>query len=284
MVGTIKSPNNALKVSIKSNKTEVKVGEEVQITSTAKNLGTTKLTGVLLNTDLTNKLFEISRDYLNENNNSMFGSRSYELNSGESMTLNITAKSLSNSKIEVSSVLSIEDASKINVANTKAKIVLNENNYKELLGLNLFADKPKKITNTVYEGVLNLWISNMSALDVNPVQVQIDLDKTFGNGAKLIPESLKVSLLDNVKIDPSFNGTYTNTTLLIDSLSTFKSKSIQKAQITFKVDLEKSEKSIFYACFSVLCFFSKEGNGKWYHRKYTGCKQGHKPTQKTKNK
>ncbi len=246
-LGTPKAPSSALKVTIKSNKKEAKVGEEVQITSTAKNLSKTKVSGVILNTDITNRLTEISRNYLNENNGSMEGSTPYELNPGDSITLNITAKSLSNSKIEISSVLSVSNHSDLNMANNKAKIILNENNYKELLGLNLFSDKPKKITNTIYEGVLNLWISNLSILDVNPVQVNLDLDKTFGNGAKLIPESVKISLLENVKIDPSFNGTFNNTSLLIDSLSTFKSKTIQKAQITYKVDLEKAEKSVFYA-------------------------------------
>ena len=52
----------------------------------------------------------------------MEGSTPYELNPGDSITLNITAKSLSNSKIEISSVLSVANPSELNIANNKAKI------------------------------------------------------------------------------------------------------------------------------------------------------------------
>lgn len=131
--------------------------------------------------------------------------------------------------------------------NNAAIWVINSKTQIQTIGLNMTAEKTRKISNDIYTAGLKIDINSLSEKNLNPIDIKLDLSKVFGNGATLVDNSITVYADNSLYVNPTYEGKTKRISLLIDSLSTISARTKKSILLNFKVNLSKATTPNFYA-------------------------------------
>ncbi|OYU66327.1 MAG: hypothetical protein CFE22_09945 [Cytophagaceae bacterium BCCC1] len=232
-----------LSLEISTSNTTFTKNEEIEFELNVKNIGEIKATNIKIEVDLPPNLEYIG----NSNNGAVINQRIsfniLSLNAENETRLKFKAKAQELGQIKILSKLIALDQHDSDLKNNSDEIIINSLNH---VGLSILEGETRLISNKIFEKSIDVFIENLGDQDISPIQLNLNLNKAFGNGANFSSESLKVETEDRFTINKDFDGKAENEQLFIDSLSVLKSKSKQKVKITFRLDLSTSNRTEFH--------------------------------------
>ena len=232
-----------LSLEISTSKTTFTKNEEIEFEINIKNKGKIKATNIKIEVDLPPIVEYIG----NSNNGTVIDQRiSFKilsLNAENESCLKFKAKALELGQIKLLSKLMALDQHDSNLNNNSDDVTVNSLNH---VGLSILDGETRLISDKIFEKSIDVFIENLGDQDISPIQLNLNLNKTFGNGANFSSQNLKVETEDRLAINEDFDGKAENEELFIDSLSVLKSKSKQKVKITFRLDLRNSNITEFH--------------------------------------
>jgi gliding motility-associated-like protein len=250
---TNKSPFTDLKISTFTNKKIVKIGEAFEIKIVVKNQGKTKASNIEILSLIPNKLNISTTDAAIEFNDGILSRKIKELAAKDSIVISYDASLTISGKLILSALILKLDETDNNPKNNRAEVIINDEAINSQIGASMIIEEPKKIADNKYEIKLKINLKNLGKTEVKPVNVSLDFDKIFGNGAMVLDdEKPKVSTLPGLIINENYIGRFTNAALLTDTLCSLKALEKQTINVSFKVNIANAEVKTFYANAMVL--------------------------------
>ncbi|MFC5411673.1 gliding motility-associated C-terminal domain-containing protein [Larkinella bovis] len=115
-----------------------------------------------------------------------------------------------------------------------------------LLGVAKSVSKLEDLGAGVYKVTYTIKLSNLGSDDLKNVQVVDNLTETFGSDVLIGPGKPVLTAESGLAIDTTYTGQGMLTSLLIDSLSTLPKNTSRFINLTVRVDVSKSPKTIYY--------------------------------------
>jgi uncharacterized repeat protein (TIGR01451 family) len=232
-----------LSVEISSNKKYIAKNEELEFEIEIKNQGKTRATNIKIEIELPWNL-----EYITNSSNAIFINNNLiftvvSLNTGNDTKLKFKVLAKYNGQSTTVAKLTNFDQHDTDLKNNiSEQIIYPANN----IGLSMIEGESKIIADNIYEKTLDVFLENSSDKDISPIQLNLNLNKIFGNGAIFQSENIKIETSGRFSLNKDYSGKAENEGLFIDSLSVLNSKSVQKLKITFRVDLRQSDKAEFH--------------------------------------
>jgi uncharacterized repeat protein (TIGR01451 family)/gliding motility-associated-like protein len=241
-------PVDSVDVSITktANSPIVVVGENVIYTVIAKNVGKKTASGIQVRDILPNGLSFVSGSANIANTNGTIIGKADTLKVGQSATFTITAKVTGTGKITNKAELFRIDQNDTVLSNNSSEYSINNPVNGELIGLAKAAGTPVNVNGNVYDVPFTFNVLNMGSTDLTNVQVTDDLDKTFGSGAKIVGDSIKVSVDSGFVANAKYSGRATQINLLDPAKSNLKKGERKTIKFTVRVDLTNATTNKFF--------------------------------------
>ncbi|MCP9754168.1 hypothetical protein EGI26_03190 [Lacihabitans sp. CCS-44] len=232
-----------LVIEIVTPKTTFGKEEEIELELKIKNQGKIRASNIIAEVDIPWNFEYIKNSSIGKDINQkiLFNISSLSIGNESKIKFKIKANQIGLSIIS-SKILGF-DQNDPDLKNNSYQLTLNSLNN---VGLSISEGETKSITNDLFEKSIDVFIENLGEEDVSPIQLNLNLNKAFGNGASFSSENLKIETEDRFAINKDYTGKAENSEILIDSLSILKSKSKQRIRIIFRIDLSKSDKTEFH--------------------------------------
>ena len=115
-----------------------------------------------------------------------------------------------------------------------------------LLGVAKSVGTPTLVETGVYDIPYTIKLSNMGTVPLNKVQVVDNLSQTFGHGALIVSNKVKVTTDAGLTADSLYTGQGLITKMLVDSLSTLPVGANRSLTFTVRVDVKNADSLTFY--------------------------------------
>jgi gliding motility-associated-like protein len=247
----IKLPANSdytdIKISISSDKNIAQKNEPIQLKISVENIGKNSAKNIIVGVPIlaNYEIHTTGSEGKYENGYWVFKIEELKTSSSIEKTINLILNAKAETKISAN-LISLDQIDE-NKENNSAFWVLNSKTEVQAVGLNMTAEETQKISNGIYAAALKIDINNITENSINPIDIKLDLAKTFGNGASLVENSLTVTADKSLYVNPTYEGKTKRISLLIDSLSTISARSKNSISLSFKVNLSKATTPNFYA-------------------------------------
>uniref|UniRef100_UPI003BA568FB T9SS type B sorting domain-containing protein n=1 Tax=Emticicia sp. TaxID=1930953 RepID=UPI003BA568FB len=224
----------------------VPVNETVSYKVIVKNNGQVKATGIEVRDILPSGL---AFESVTSNATFANGIVSLKLDSlvrGDSVIFTYNTKVTAAGKIVNKAELSkIKETDNV-LSNNSSEAVINDPASGELIGLSKVCDPAILVSDKIYNVPFVIYVTNLGGTDVKNIQVKDDLDRAFGNGAKILNDTIKIVADSGLVVNPKYTGRGLNTDMLIDSLSSIKKGQKLVMRFTVKVDLKNATVTDFF--------------------------------------
>ncbi|GAB3808398.1 hypothetical protein GCM10028819_47380 [Spirosoma humi] len=117
---------------------------------------------------------------------------------------------------------------------------------KGLLGVAKSVGTPTLVQEGIYDVPYTILLSNMGTVPLKNVQVVDNLAQTFGHGALIVSNRVKVTSTGNIAVDSLYTGQGTVTKMLIDSMSTLAVGARSLLSFTVRVDVKNADSLTFF--------------------------------------
>ncbi|WP_435355906.1 gliding motility-associated C-terminal domain-containing protein [Emticicia sp. SJ17W-69] len=224
----------------------VPINESVNYKVVVKNVGQNKATGLIVRDILPNSLsFErVSNNATFENG--IITAKIDTLKAGDSTTFTYTTKVISAGKIvNKVELFKINETDNV-LSNNSSEYTINDLSLGKLLGISKVCEPAIWVRDKVYKVPFVIYITNLGSEDINNLQVKDDLDRAFGNGAKILNDTIQITTDASLAANTNYTGRGLNTNLLIDSLSSIKKGQKLTLRFTVKVDLKDATVNNFF--------------------------------------
>ncbi|AWV96802.1 hypothetical protein DJ013_00810 [Arcticibacterium luteifluviistationis] len=198
----------------------VDVGDTVTYTVEVKNLSQYAATGVVVRDILPGGLAFISTSSNASFVNGIVSTTIDSLKAGESVSMTYLSKVSAAGKIVNKAELLELDQIDNTLSNNVSEFVINNPIDGNLIGVSKVVGDFVSLGNNQFEVPYTIYVSNMGGGVLNNVQVTDDLDRTFGNGAVIVSDTMEVTTTGTLTANPNYTGRIDGQALLIDSLST----------------------------------------------------------------
>ncbi|AWV97705.1 T9SS type B sorting domain-containing protein [Arcticibacterium luteifluviistationis] len=198
----------------------VDVGDTVTYTVEVKNLSLNAATGVVVRDILPGGLTFISTSSNASFVNGIVSTTIDSLKAGESVSMTYLSKVSAAGKIVNKAELLELDQIDNTLSNNVSEFVINNPIDGNLIGVSKAVGDFVSLGNNQFEVPYTIYVSNMGGGVLNNVQVTDDLDRTFGNGAVIVSDTMEVTTTGTLTANPNYTGRIDGQSLLIDSLST----------------------------------------------------------------
>lgn len=115
-----------------------------------------------------------------------------------------------------------------------------------LLGVAKSVGKPTLVETGVYDIPYTITLSNMGTLPLTKVQVVDNLSQTFGHGALIVSNRIKVTTDTGLTADSLYTGQGLITKILVDSMSTLPVGANRSLSFTVRVNVKNADSLTFY--------------------------------------
>jgi gliding motility-associated-like protein len=252
---TVKAPNcsSSFTENLKKNTTDLEltlatttakfeIEKEFEILVNIKNNGNLRATNALIEVELPSNLHYLteSSNAIQTNNKLTFNILS--LGSGNNISYKFRIKSKTASVCKIIAKVTGIDQQDADLKDNIAWLNLLPSNG---IGISIMEGETRLISGNVFEKKIEVYLQNTLDEDISPIQVNLNLNKYFGNGAQFIPESLKLEADDKFRLNPDYNGKGENDGIFIDSLSLLSSKKTQKVNLSFRVNLSQTDRTVY---------------------------------------
>jgi uncharacterized repeat protein (TIGR01451 family)/gliding motility-associated-like protein len=243
------NPNGGLvDISVKkvSSSAVVPVNEIATYKVVVKNIGQNKATGIVIRDILPSGL-----TYLSASNNVSYNSGIISVNidslkAGDSTTITYNTKVVAAGKIiNKAELFKINETDKV-LSNNSSEYTINDITSGQLIGLSKVCEPAVLVSNMIYNVPFVIYVTNLGSSDISKLQVKDDLNRAFGNGAKILNDTIKIVADAGLVVNYKYTGRGLNTNLLIDSLSSIKKGQKLALRFIVKVDLSKATVSDFF--------------------------------------
>jgi uncharacterized repeat protein (TIGR01451 family)/gliding motility-associated-like protein len=243
------NPNGGLvDIAVKkvSSSAIVPVNEIATYKVVVKNVGQNKATGIVIRDILPNGLTYVSASGNVSYNSGIISVKIDSLKAGDSTTFTYNTKVVAAGKIiNKAELFKINETDKV-LSNNSSEYTINNITSGQLIGLSKVCEPAVLVSNAVYNVPFVIYVTNLGSTDISKIQVKDDLNRAFGNGAKILNDTIKIVADAGLVVNPKYTGRGLNTNLLIDSLSSIKKGQKLTLRFTVKVDLAKATVSDFF--------------------------------------
>lgn len=168
------------------------------------------------------------------------------LKKGDSTTFTYTTKVTAAGKIvNKAELLKINETDNV-LSNNSSEFTINDPTVSKLIGISKVCDPAVLVNDMIYNVPFVIYVTNLGSEDVNKLQVKDDLDRAFGNGAKILNDTIKLVADAGLVVNPKYTGRGLNTNMLIDSASSIKKGQKLAIRFTVKVDLKNATITNFF--------------------------------------
>ncbi|MCR9064010.1 MAG: gliding motility-associated C-terminal domain-containing protein, partial [Cytophagales bacterium] len=225
-------------ISKVSSDSVVALGDTVTYTVTAKNIGDNTASKVSVRDILPDGLTFVSTSTGSAYANGMIIGKVDTLKKGESFVMTYSSVvSAAGAIVNKAELLSVDQIDNV-LSNNISENVINDPETGGLIGVSKVAGEPVDLGNKTFEIPYTIYVSNMGGEDLSNVQVTDDLDRTFGNGAVILDDTIALTAEGTLSVNPNYTGRLNGVNLLIDSLSSLKVG--ERFAINFKVKVDIS--------------------------------------------
>ncbi len=114
-----------------------------------------------------------------------------------------------------------------------------------LLGVAKSVGQPTRVGEGVYDIPYTIRVTNLGTVALRKVQVVDNLSRTFGRGALIVSNRIRVAADAGFVADSTFTGQGLITGLLVDSLSTLPTQTSRSLTFTVRVDVKNADTLTF---------------------------------------
>jgi gliding motility-associated-like protein len=147
--------------------------------------------------------------------------------------------------INKAELFKINETDKV-LSNNSSEYTINDITSGQLIGLSKVCEPAVLVSNMIYNVPFVIYVTNLGSSDISKLQVKDDLNRAFGNGAKILNDTIKIVADAGLVVNYKYTGRGLNTNLLIDSLSSIKKGQKLALRFIVKVDLSKATVSDFF--------------------------------------
>ncbi|MBP8155404.1 MAG: gliding motility-associated C-terminal domain-containing protein, partial [Leadbetterella sp.] len=224
----------------------VPVNKFVDYTVVVKNLNTTVATNLVVRDIIPAGLVIESVSSNAKFENGAVIAKIASLSKTDSVKFTYRAKVTAAGKIENKAELFAVDQIDQVLSNNTSIFTINDVATTDLVGLSKNVGTITKIGNNKFEVPFTFNIANMGATKLTKVKLVDDLGVTFGNGVEILDDTIVVTAAAGLKANPNFTGRGSNTSLLIDSLSSIEVGKTLSVSFKVKVDITNASKTEFF--------------------------------------
>ncbi|MFD2524101.1 T9SS type B sorting domain-containing protein [Emticicia soli] len=241
------TPTVDLAISKKASADKVEMNQEVEYKVSVRNVGTLKATGIEVRDILPYKLSFVSASANATYNNGIVNLKLDSLLAGDSVTFTYKTKVVAGGKIVNKAELSkVNEVDNTTANNVSEYTINNPANEEVMLGMSKVSGEAVLISEKTYTIPFTIYVRNMGNADVTGVQVVDDLEKAFGNGAKILNDTVSIVADSGLVVNPNYTGRGQHKNMLIDSLSTIKKGATSKLSFNVRVDVSEATSDKFY--------------------------------------
>ncbi|WP_337045207.1 gliding motility-associated C-terminal domain-containing protein [Emticicia sp. 17c] len=236
-----------LAISKKAMADKVELNQEVEYKVWVKNVGQTKATGIEVRDILPYKLSFMSGSANATYTNGVVSLKLDSLKAGDSTSFTYKTRVVAGGKVVNKAELAKVNEVDNTFANNVSEYTINDPAKESvLLGLSKVSGTPVLNADSTYRIPFTIYVKNMGNADATGVQVIDDLEKAFGNGAKILNDTVKVVADSGLVVNPHYTGRGLHKEMLIDSLSTIKKGATAALRFNVKLDLKNASTGQFY--------------------------------------
>ncbi|CAH0993896.1 hypothetical protein EMA8858_00001 [Emticicia aquatica] len=224
----------------------VALNESLDYKVVVKNVGTITASGIEVRDILPSGLTFESVSNNGTFANGIISMKIDSLKKGDSTTFTYKTKVTSVGKIVNKAELFRVKESDTVLSNNSSEAIINDPASGKLIGLSKVSETPVLVSDKIYNVPFVIYVTNLGGEDVSKIQVKDDLNRAFGNGAKILNDTIKVVADAGLVVNPKFTGRGSNTELLVDSLSSIKKGQKLALKFTVKVDLKDATVTNFF--------------------------------------
>ncbi len=244
------TPDSTKYVDIAVHKTadtsHVKVGGLVTYTLKARNLSQNMATGVVIRDVLPGGLFLTGNPSGVGYSNGTITASIDTLKAGQEVSFSYTARvTAAGMIINRAELLSLDQIDNV-LSNNTSEYRINDIGAGDLLGVSKVAGQYVDLGNRQFEVPYTIYVTNMGSSKLTGIQVTDDLDKTFGNGAVIVSDTIPVTAEGTLVANPSYTGRGNHQNLLTDSLSSLEAGARLAINFKVKVDLTAASTNTYY--------------------------------------
>ncbi|WP_238808562.1 T9SS type B sorting domain-containing protein [Emticicia aquatica] len=236
--------NVDISVNISASTKIAQINDSVRYTIKIKNLSKNKATGIVIRNSLPNELEFISKSTNVFVEKGIISIKIDSLNRGDSTVFSYWTKVLFagriTNQIELFKLNEIDTLS----SNNSSQIILNEQSL--FAGISKVAGEPVLIKDKIFDVPFVIYLNNLTNNTLNKIQVVDDLERTFGKGAKILNDTIKIFASTGLVVNKNYTGKGKQTTMLIDSLSSMTKGQVSRLTFTVRVDLSAATDNQFY--------------------------------------
>ncbi|GAB3521720.1 hypothetical protein GCM10027442_46150 [Emticicia fontis] len=226
---------------------KVDMNQEVEYKVSVRNVGTLKATGIEVRDVLPYKLSFISASANATYINGVVNLKLDSLKAGDSVSFTYKTRVVAGGKIVNKAELTKVNEVDNTTANNVSEFTINDPAKEEtLLGMSKVSGVPLLVSGKTYTIPFTIYVKNMGNADVTGVQVVDDLEKAFGNGAKILNDTVKIVADSGLVVNPNFTGRGAHKNMLVDSMSSIKKGKTSALRFNVKVDFTDATADKFY--------------------------------------
>jgi gliding motility-associated-like protein len=231
-----------LAVEISTASTQFVKNQEIEIFINLKNTGNLRATNGQVEVEWPQNIQYIAGSSTATFTNNKLIFNNIQLSSGNNTVLKFKVLSKTTAISTIWAKVSRLDQQDSDLENNTASLTLYPT---EGIGLSIHEVETSLISTDIYEKTLEITLENALQEDISPIQLNLNLNKYFGNGAQFISQSLTIEGDEKFRLNPEYDGKAENDAIFMDSLSVLLAQKSQKVKLKFRVNLSQTDRTAY---------------------------------------